>query len=272
MNLTITPQNKYNSYYSNKNQKVAFAAKSPNNVIDEAETAIANIANKKSKLFTSLEKRYDKFTDGIANHITSRFIEWSPLQSLANKFKGSENLFQHCLTVGSVVTSGLYMQRTLTNKELDEDRRNTLAVNQGLTLAVSTAGAYILDRYIKNWWDNVTARFAGHLLHDDQFYEKYLKDKTKIIEENKKFKIAGNAEKKPLPKLIKLVENHRYYKNLDATEAKKLITQVKGMGPLRSMIVFGFVYRFFVPVAVTKPANKLCEKYLENKAKNKANA
>lgn len=37
------------------------------------------------------------------------------------------------------------------------------------------------------------------------------------------------------------------------------------MGPLKSIIVFGFVYRYFVPVAVTKPANKLCEMYLKHK-------
>ena len=43
------------------------------------------------------------------------------------------------------------------------------------------------------------------------------------------------------------------------------------MGLLRTMLVFGFVYRYFVPVVVTKPANWLCEKYLSHKkAKNEA--
>ena len=47
------------------------------------------------------------------------------------------------------------------------------------------------------------------------------------------------------------------------------------MSPLRTMIVFGFVYRYFVPVVVTKPANILCEKYLAHKkakTENKQNA
>ena len=51
---------------------------------------------------------------------------------------------------------------------------------------------------------------------------------------------------------------------------KILHSKIKGMGPLRSMIVFGFVYRFFVPVAVTKPANKLCDMYLAKKKEMQA--
>lgn len=52
-------------------------------------------------------------------------------------------------------------------------------------------------------------------------------------------------------------------------EAKAFMGKIKGMGMLRSMIVFALVYRYIVPVAVTKPANILCEKYLAHKkAKN----
>jgi hypothetical protein len=52
---------------------------------------------------------------------------------------------------------------------------------------------------------------------------------------------------------------------LSTKEADILLKKVKGMSPLRTMIVFGFVYRYFVPVAVTKPANKLCDIYLQKK-------
>ena len=165
------------------------------------------------------------------------------------------------------------MQRTLANDKLDKDRKNTLAVNQGLTFAVSTIGAYALDKYVKGWWDNVTARFAGHLVSDPKFYENYLKQKQAIKEENKKLIKEAKAkgvkpELKSMPRVGKLVEKHNYYKTLLKTseaDAKTLMTKVKGMSPLRAMIVFGFVYRYFVPVVVTKPANFLCEKYLAHK-------
>lgn len=252
MSLMITP------YNNNRQYKPSF--KGPEQV--------AKAASEGSKLFAPLEKAYDGFTDKVAEHVTSRFVNWKPLNWLADKLKNTDNLFQHCMTVGSVVTSGLYMQRTLANKDLDKDRRNTLAVNQGLTLLVSTIGAYALDKYIKGWWDNVTAKFAGHLLNDKEFYPKFKQDKEAVIKENKKLK-GTNAELKSMPKVDKLVKKHANYKALDVKDADILLKKVKGMSPLRTMIVFGFVYRYFVPVVVTKPANKLCDMYLAHKkAKN----
>ena len=233
----------------------------------------------KSQFFNYFNNKYEQLTDFIADKFTSRIVESDALSELANKLKDSENLYQHCLTIGSVITSGLYMQRTLTNDKLDKDRKNTLAVNQGLTFAVSTIGAYALDKYVKGWWDNVTARFAGHLVGDPKFYDDYLKQKKAIQKENKELIQNAKAQRtkpelKALPKVTKLVEKNNYYKTLLKTskyDAKVLMTKVKGMSPLRAMIVFGFVYRYFVPVVVTKPANFLCEKYLANK-KAKAQA
>lgn len=265
MNLMITPYNNNNIY---RQQKPVFTSKVPNG--NDASAAIARVANSKSNFFEPFNKAYDKFTDKIAEHVTSRFVNWKPVSLLADKLKNTNNLFQHCLTVGSVVTSGLYMQRTITNKDLDKDRRNTLAVNQGLTLGVSTVGAYALDKYIKGWWENVTAKFAGHLLNDDDFYTKFKQEKDAVKKANKQLK-QSKSELKSMPKVEKLVKNHSYYKSLSTKEADILMKKVKGMSPLRTMIVFGFVYRYFVPVAVTKPANKLCEMYLKNKKAKEEN-
>lgn len=265
MSLMVTPYNN-NSY---RQQQPTFAARAPKPA--DAEAAMAGVANSQSNFFAPINKAYDGFTDKIAEHVTSRFVNWKPLNYLADKLKNTDNLFQHCMTVGSVVTSGLYMQRTLVNKDMDKDRRNTLAVNQGLTLAVSTLGAYALDRYIKGWWENVTARFAGHLLNDNEFYTNFKQQKAAIKAENQRLK-AANAELKSMPKLDKLIKGHSFYKSLNAEDAKVLMTKVKGMSPLRTMIVFGFVYRYFVPVAVTKPTNKLCDMYLKHKHEKAENA
>lgn len=271
MNLTITPSisNKNNSYGAYRQNNIAFkaSAKIPEQILSEAAT-------KESSLFAPFNKKYEQFTDWLADKATSHIVNWKPLNSLADKLKNTDNLFQYCLTLGSVITSGLYMQRTLSNKEMDKDRRQTLAVNQGLTLIVSTIGAYALDGYMKNWWDNVTARFAGHLLDDKDFHDNFIKQKKAIQEANAKLlaeaKEGVKPELKSLPKVDKLVQKHHNYLSKLPAEQDVLLRKVKGMGPLRSMIVFGFVYRFFVPVAVTKPANKLCEMYLANKKAKKA--
>ncbi len=272
MNLTITPSinnNKNNNYGLYKQNNVAFkaSAKIPEQIINEAAT-------KESRLFAPINKKYEQFTDWLADKATPHIVNWKPINGLADKLKNTDNLFQYCLTLGSVITSGLYMQRTLTNKEMDKDRKQTLAVNQGLTLIVSTLGAYALDGYMKNWWDNVTARFAGHLLDDKDFYQNYINQKKAIEKENKellsKAKNGIKPELKSMPKITKLVEKHHNFLSKLPEEQKILHSKVKGMGPLRSMIVFGFVYRFFVPVAVTKPANKLCDIYLAKKKEKQA--
>ena len=46
---------------------------------------------------------------------------------------------------GSVIISGMYMTQTLRNNQLDEDRKKTLAINQGLTFLMSTVGSYLID-------------------------------------------------------------------------------------------------------------------------------
>lgn len=263
------------NYNQNKLKQTSFTANPLQNSTDVAKEMM-----KESNLFAPFLKAYDKFTDGIAKHITSRFVNSKPIIGLASKFKDSNNLFQHCLTVGSVITSGLYMEKTLTNDKLDKDRKKTLAVNQGLTFIVSTIGAYSLDKYVKGWWNKLTEKFAGHLLNDNKFVENFHDYNNKIKESNNKLLEAakGKSEKPLLKKTMALedyVKTHPTYKALNEADGKALISKIKGMGVLRTMIVFGFVYRYFVPVVVTKPANWLCEKYLANKkakTENKQNA
>lgn len=259
MNLTISPY-KNKQYYHNNQTKLSFGSKT-SMASDLAEAALEQTANQGSSFFKPLNDAYDKFTDGVAKHFTSRVVESGFLNSLADKFKNSRLLYQHCLTVGSVVTSGLYMQRTYTNKKLDEDRRNTLVVNQGLTLLLSTAGAYTMDKYMTNWWENVTARFAGHLLSDKELHNDFLNKKNEI-----------KASKGKMPKLDEFMKERASFKALAKDETAKTIfeSKIHGMGLLKSMIVFGFVYRFFVPVVVTKPANKLCDIYLQKKHEKEA--
>lgn len=268
MNLTLntnSPVRNAQNYNQNRLKQQTFTGNPLQSGAD-----VANEMMKDSNLFAPFLKMYDKFTDGIAKHFTSKIVNSKPIVGLASKFKDSDNLFQHCLTIGSVITSGLYMQKTLTNDKLDKDRKKTLAVNQGLTFVVSTFGAYGLDKYVKGWWSKLTEKFAGHLLNDNKFVENFYKHNDAIKEANKKLADAakGTSEKPLLKKTAKLedyVKMHPGYKALSEADAKSLISKIKGMGVLRTMIVFGFVYRYFVPVVVTKPSNWLCEKYLANK-------
>jgi len=58
-----------------------------------------------------------------------------------------------------------------------------------------------------------------------------------------------------LKKLGKLSYNSIRDFNLDVLKDPKLTTQIDGIGVLKSLFVFGMVYRYIVPVLVMKPAN-----------------
>ncbi len=322
MNVTLNSFNSYNQY-NNQNRQCCkpkpqnFTANPVQNAGDVAEQIANQAIKEKSGFFKPLSDFYDRCTDGIAKHFTAKIVDSKPMNAIADKLKNSDNLFQHCLTLGSLITSGLYMEKTLTNDKLDKDRKQTLAVNQGLTFLVSTAGAYSLDKYLKNWWENTTSKYIGTQINNEDFAKNFKGINQGIDEINKKLKqnpdgdvnkIADEVkEALKMPKkgekgyagyteflehavkgaiedaddVVKSVEKLKLNKYTDKLVKNGIIRQtqltselngkIKGMGLLRTMLVFGFVYRYFVPVVVTKPANWLCEKYLSHKqAKNEA--
>lgn len=325
MNVTLNSFNSYNQY-NNQNRQCckpkpqSFTA-NPAQVAGDVIDLVAEQATKeKSGFFKPITDLYDKFTDKIAEHFTAKIIDSKPMLYIAKKLRNSENLFQHCLTLGSLVTSGLYMEKTLTNDKLDKDRKQTLAVNQGLTFIASTAGAYSLDKYLKNWWENTTSKYIGTQIDNENFAKNFKGINQGIDEINKKLKQnpKGDVNKfaeevkeaLKMPKKgeqgykgftdflehavkgaiedaadaetsVKTVERLKLDKYTDKLVKNGIIKEekitnelkgkIKGMGALKSILVFGFVYRYFVPVVVTKPANWLCEKYLSHKkAKNEA--
>lgn len=320
MNVTLNSFNSYNKYNKQNRQcckpkPQSFTANPMQNVGDVAEQIANQAIKEKSSFFKPFSDFYDRCTDGIAKHFTAKIVDSAPMNAIAEKLKNSDNLFQHCLTLGSLITSGLYMEKTLTNDKLDKDRKQTLAVNQGLTFLVSTAGAYSLDKYLKNWWENTTSKYIGTQINDENFAKNFKGINQGIDEINKKLKQNPNGdvnkfaeevkEALKMPKkgekgytgyteflehavkgaiedaddCVKSVERLKLDKYTDklvkngkiAELSSELKGKIKGMGLLRTMLVFGFVYRYFVPVVVTKPANLLCEKYLSHKkAKNEA--
>ena len=70
-------------------------------------------------------------------------------------------LFPHLIVIGSTVLSAFYVGKTLTNKSLEEDKRKTLAINQGLVYAMSTILAYTLDISVNKEFKKMLSRFES---------------------------------------------------------------------------------------------------------------
>lgn len=269
MNVTLNTNN-FNNYGYNKQNNAP------------AHQQIPTFTGGKSGLFKGVGDVYEKGIDKIAKHFTAPLVDSKPMNWAAEKFKNSKYLFNHLLAVGSAITSGMYMYKTLKMPEKtpeDRDRKKTLAVNQFLTFVVSTAGAYFLDSKVGNWWDKQTARFAGLRLNDEKLAEEFvekneaIRANNKLIIENNKNKVSKKELKLLLDdtELVKdFVKSRQNYKSMLPKAQRALLNQVEGMGLLKTMIVFGAVYRYIVPVLVTPIANKIGEKYLNRKKEAKA--
>ncbi len=317
MQVTMNTMNINNRYNNNfrQNRQPAF-------------TGVARLANEageqavKSKLFDPITKRYDKFTDWLAENYFGRFAQSDFAKWFVDKTKNVKNMTTHMSAIGATLISSMYTIRTLQNDKLDPEKRKTLAINDVLTWGLSTAGSYLIDAKLANWWEGVTTRFAANYidakpeakntellgnwnakniyqmmdeapqiandrinemrgkLSPEQFKEWSAKarlnndDLVNIPEQvtaksylaaKKTFKDApeklaewvkkSGHSTETLEKMTKTITKGVRDLNLDFLRDRRLTTLIDGMGVLKSLAVFGMVYRYLVPVLVMKPAN-----------------
>lgn len=217
----------------------------------------------KSAFLDPFRKGMDKITDKIADYysgfaFSNSFTNWLAKREKLDKIVG------HMQTAGSIVISSMYMTQTLRNENLDEKRKKTLAINQGLTLLFSTLGAYTLDSKLANFWNkHVSMKYAANFLEKPvQELEKGL---AKHRESIKALYIEKHPEDAGLVKFKKPNLLHYVEKGL---KNDNLTGKLKGLDALKSLIVFGTVYRFIGPVAVTPFANMIGNKLFYAEGKN----
>lgn len=144
-------------------------------------------------------------------------IESKKVSKFAEKLdKIPGELTQHMMTLGSLITSSTYMARTLNNKELDSDKKKTLAINQGLCFVIPTIAAYSVDIALNKSMKKFEYWYSNRIQHAI--------DKAKI-------------EGKDISDLMKKKDN------------------IKGVRVLKSICVFALIYRYLTPVLITPIAN-----------------
>lgn len=126
----------------NTQQKIAFEGKFPKfQILDKFEERIARGLGKIADT-----KAYERLVRSTCKH-----------NSLIDETNGK--LFAHLTVFGSTLLSIFYVGKTLTNKNLDESKRKTLAINQGLVWCASTALAYTLDIAVKKKFKTISDKF-----------------------------------------------------------------------------------------------------------------
>ncbi len=168
------------------------------------------------------QKSANWLTKKIAQLYGKKLLESKIVSELCDKFRKMPGDFsQHMMTLGSVLTSSIYVGRTLRNKEIEPDRRRTLAVNQGLCCVIPAITAYTIDNVTKSKCKDIEYRYSGLM--------------------NRKINLAESKGK--------------------TEEAKKLLDglgrRLIGIRVLSTLITSTLIYRYFVPVLFTPLANKI---------------
>lgn len=235
----------------------------------------------KSKFLDPLNRAFDKFTTGIAEYYTAKLYTSPVAKWLAKHTEKLGGVVDHMQVAGSVIISGMYMIQTLRQKDLDDDRKKTLAINQGLTFASATLGAYLIDDSLDSMWEKVTQKYASKQLPDEKLSEKIRNLNEAIMKDDltkanrwqdtfdtqnikKQWKKLGKKEKSPLVNTLKYIEDNAPNTGLES--------KIRGMGVLKKLLVFGTVYRFLSPVLVTPIASKIGDRITSDKKQEKDKA
>lgn len=266
MNITLNTNHvnsQYNNYNSNNNKpQKRYAGISYNTQPTFKGIEVPT----KSKVLAPFHRAMDSITSWISRNYTDKLYTSKLADYLAKKTDKLGSVVDHMQVMGSIIISGMYMTETLRNKQLDEDRRRTLAINQGLTFAVSTIGSYVIDDMLDSKWEKLTTKYASKELGDDKLAEKIAKYNQELEANFNAQQLNGITKKskfKPAT-VLSYIE--------DKIPNTSLEKRLRGMNVLKKLVVFGTVYRFLAPVLVTPIANNLGERYIKSKQEKAAKA
>ena len=154
MNLSIQPKLNNNPYLKNN-----YKGFTDNNNYEEPLSL-----QKRQSTPTFKGGTYDRLVDGIAKNYYGRLMQSGIIKWFGKKTENM-NIVNLCSAVNSFIISFMYVIKTLENDKLDPERRNTLAINDGMTYIGSTVLAYLIDNKLAKKWNKVTHNYAATQLN-----------------------------------------------------------------------------------------------------------
>lgn len=100
---------------------------------------------------------YDKYTDKIATGI-GNLMNTKTVQNLAEKFHKT-NFEMHMMNLTDVLTTGVFVAKTMNDKKLDEKRRKVLSINSVLSTSMSVLGGLGVNKLIEKPTEKFTEGF-----------------------------------------------------------------------------------------------------------------
>ena len=234
----------------------------------ERNSAIKPVSNKIGRFeragaynvsFGGPNKLYDKAIEGLAKGLgkladtnftknTVKFLsgesENRVAKSIGKFINVKDKWFQHAIALESVYLTSFYMYNTKKSKAIPEDQKRPMMINQALVTTLCTALGYTIDSKISKVFNK-----AKHI---------FTVANVPKIAENMKGAVA-NA--KALAKTEGAIDAAI---KLPLKHANGI---ANGISKLKSVLVFGFIYRYFSPVFITPIANRVSELFDKKDAK-----
>ena len=175
-----------------------------------------------------------RFLSGESNNKALRWI--------GQKMNFKDKWFQHLIAAESIYLTSFYMYNTKKSKAIPEDQKRTMMTNQALVTTLCTALGYTLDSKINKVFNKV----------------KHVLTATNVIKtvEAMQDKVA-NAKA--------LAKDANAMENAIKMPLKHVNGVANGISKLKSVLVFGFIYRYFSPVFITPIANRVSEWFAKDK-------
>ena len=120
--------------------------------IEIAKSEVKPAENSQQLAFKGKSKEPSEFVKWIGKTFGAWVIKNPTIHKYSGKLAQLQGkLTAHMSTIGSLITSSVYVQQTLSKKDLDNDKRTTLAINQILCFFVPTFLAYTADSTLNNF-------------------------------------------------------------------------------------------------------------------------
>lgn len=209
-----------------KANQVAFKGGLPSKAYGKLTDGIANVLGKLAS--SKFSQNVVKFLSGESENKVARWI--------GKKINVKEKWFQHAIALESIYLTSFYMYNTKKSKAIPEEQKRPMMINQALVTTLCTALGYTIDSKI------------------NKVFNKY----KEVFVANNVIKIAESM-KSQVAKAVKAAKSPEAIENAIKIPLKKASGIANGISKLKSVLVFGFIYRYFSPVFITPIANRVSE-------------